>query len=589
MKKFRSILILAMCAMLMLTMAVPAFAASGDVVITINPKPFTNTTDSGRFVAYQVFAGTVNEQDVANDYSQLSDITWGSGVDSAGLLAALKSDPDLGTIFTNTIAQETPKGRTEAEAVAKALDDNAKSMPDMAEKFTRIVAKYLQGSGTASVWNANSNNWTITVPQGYYLVKDTFVTPAEGDMEDAVSPYILDVFHNRAVDVKSAVPSVDKKVENGKGFVAGMSDTVTFQLTGTLPENFEMFTAYRLIFHDTMSPGLVFDPNSVQVAIDGMVVAQSVDSYTVTSDGGNGAETKIQIGFADLANGLLKDKQGGSIAVTHASKIVVTYTAKVDKTAVVGTEGNPNEVILEYSNDPYDSTGAKTGKTPPSEVKVYTLGLDITKQDGSTDNMAPVPNAKFVLGKLMNTASAENAFPAEGNQALLYPDASQGTYDDGVTPIWQYATLEAVNGKYKITGWTNELNKATSVLTSAAGKLYIDGLEDGYYVLIETAPTGYDTMKPIEFSVDTTVSDAGVLEQIDVTQAYDPAQGPRADATLSDETNDGIIEATFINYQSAILPHTGGMGNLILYILGAVAVLGGVTVIAVVRRKGLLK
>ena len=77
MKKVIKKLLAALLAVAMLcAMAVPAFAVSNTHTLTIN-----GTTSGHTYEAYQVFAGKLAENGV------LSDITFGTGVDGAALLA----------------------------------------------------------------------------------------------------------------------------------------------------------------------------------------------------------------------------------------------------------------------------------------------------------------------------------------------------------------------------------------------------------------------------------------------------------------------------------------------------------------------
>ena len=59
--------------------------------------------------------------------------------------------------------------------------------------------------------------------------------------------------------------------------------------------------------------------------------------------------------------------------------------------AVIGSSGNDNIAFLEYDNDPNSNT---THETAHDQVKVYSLQLDVTKEN---EEGAKLPNAEFKL------------------------------------------------------------------------------------------------------------------------------------------------------------------------------------------------
>ncbi|MDY5783352.1 MAG: hypothetical protein SPK62_05500, partial [Gemmiger sp.] len=78
------------------TLALPAFAAT----VTV---PSDGILKDHTFTAYQIFTG--REED-----GVLSDVQWGSDINSTAFLAALKKDTTYGSLFTDC---------TDAAAVAK--------------------------------------------------------------------------------------------------------------------------------------------------------------------------------------------------------------------------------------------------------------------------------------------------------------------------------------------------------------------------------------------------------------------------------------------------------------------------------------
>ncbi|WP_316610691.1 hypothetical protein [uncultured Ruminococcus sp.] len=69
-------------------------------------------------------------------------------------------------------------------------------------------------------------------------------------------------------------------------------------------------------------------------------------------------------------------------AATYDAEIKLTYKAKLANSAVMGYEGNENEVKFVYSNDPA-TTG--TGESPTSKTKTFTLGITVNKTNSDGD------------------------------------------------------------------------------------------------------------------------------------------------------------------------------------------------------------
>jgi LPXTG-motif cell wall-anchored protein len=81
--------------------------------------------------------------------------------------------------------------------------------------------------------------------------------------------------------------------------------------------------------------------------------------------------------------------------------------------------------------------------------------------------------------------------------------------------------------------------------------------------LTETkAPDGYNTIDPIDFNISYDLSSTGtsVIFKSSWTAMQDP-------------DNDNVIEFSVINYPGSAMPHTGGIGTTIFYVVGTVMIL----------------
>lgn len=500
MKKLAS-LVLAVVMALAMTMTV---SAADSYTITIK-----NEATGHIYEAYQIFKG-----DLSEDKKILSNVEWGSGVNDTELLTALQKTTDFA-------------GVTSAADVVAKLDGEEKDS-DLAKSFASIVADYLvEANAKTSTYSTTDKEYTISgLEAGYYLVKDQKVTG-----HDSYTRFILKVVGDVEVAHKGTVPTVDKEIVDGETSETGdynISDNVTFKLTGTLPENYDDYSSYKYVFHDTLSAGLAFNEGTVKVILVNDDEEKNITEYF----GINHNNGTLTITCGDLKE--ITD-------VTADSSIVVTYTAKVDKDAVIGGEGNPNTVYLEFSNDPnYDGNGENepTGNTPEDKVVVFTFELDVTKVDGE-DKATTLEGAQFKL---------QNA--------------------DG-----KWVKVDA-NGK--VDGWDENKENGSPLTSDEDGNFKIIGLEDGEYKLWETkAPDGYNLLeKEITLTITSTYDESGV-KTLTITVGESTAVG---------NTSTGVVSTNVENNKGATLPETGGMGTTLFYIVGGALVLIAVVVLITKKR-----
>ncbi|SQE95698.1 backbone pilus subunit (T6-antigen-like) [Streptococcus equi subsp. zooepidemicus] len=331
-----------------------AFADTASYTITVE-----GATAGHIYEAYQIFKGDLFD-------STLSNITWGSGV-----------------------TQFTFNNSTDAATIAEGLKEA--NAADFAKEAGKHLTATIAGTGT----------YAITVSEaGYYLIKDK--NDSQTGKHDAYTSFVLKVVKNTSFKPKSAIPTVLKKVKdrNDKtGLETGWQDSadydkndkVPFQLTATLPSNYDVFQEYYLEFVDTLSKGLSYNRDAKVYVVNGDSRQDITASFTVSEDS---SSFKI--------NNLKAVQE-----VTATSKIVVEYTATLNDQAVIGKKGNPNEVALTYSNDPNHlgkGEESPTGETPKDKVIVFTYKTIINKVD--QDNQA-LKGAGFTLYKLVKTADKE--------------------------------------------------------------------------------------------------------------------------------------------------------------------------------------
>lgn len=462
--------------------------------------------------AYQIFTGDLNG-------STLSNIEWGTGVDGSTALTALKADQTIGSLFTNADS---------AAAVAKAIE---KATAEQMDVFAQVIGQNL---ATASKTQASADPDTVIsgLDAGYYLIKDT----TKVNNHDAATKFIIKIVKDATAQPKTGVPTVEKKLQDNDDGVADqwqdvadydIGESVPFKLKGTMPSNIDDYKTYKYIFHDTLSAGLTFN-NDVAVKIGDTTIDAS--KYTVTANG-----TSIDIAFTNV-----KDL---GVEITASTEIIVTYSAKVNENAVIGLDGNPNEVYLEFSNNPNQGGEGETGKTPTDKVVVFTYELDVTKVDGE-DTSKTLKDAEFKL-------------------------SHNGKW------------LVVENGKVK--EWVSDEASASVLKTDENGKIAIVGLDEGTYSLKETkAPAGYNLIStPIELVIT-----ADDLHDVEYTgSAADVLTAIKLNGTAGDVSK-GLVNTQVENNEGSVLPETGGIGTTIFFVGGGIIVAAAAVLLIVkIRRK----
>ena len=497
MKRVKRVLALLAAFALVLAMAVPAFADDEKYTLTINNA-------NGTYEAYQIFRGDLYVNEAGKKV--LSNIQWGSGVNAT----------KMGSENAATVV-ESLKTSTLAESFAENLVSNS--------NLSSVKANATAQDGTAVFKDLSA---------GYYLVKNSSI-----DTGKTYTDFILEVVGNTTANHKGDVPDVEKKVEEkndstGAATTWGatadydVGDEINFELTGTLPESYGRYANYKYVFHDTMT-NMTYKDGSVKVYYvkDGRTNRVEISSgFASTWDDG---AKKLTVTFNDLKTAVS--------GLAHGDKIVVTYTATLDASAVVGGNGNPNKVKLEYSNNP---NGEGTGETPEKTVVVFTYKTIINKVTKGTDGKnVPLAGAEFTLSKFIASESGSDTVTVNGTEY-------HGTWNNGVT--------------------------VTPTKTGDVANVFtFSGLDTGIYRLTETkTPAGYNTIDPVYFEIVATNGETRV------TSMEGKAVNGSEISFTANATN-GSLSADVINNAGTTLPSTGGMGTTVFYVVG-----GGLMAVAVV-------
>lgn len=420
--------------------------------------------------------------------------------------------------------------------VSKLKDSALTAFAAKASNWAQNTANSITADATATVSKiaATDGKYTATftgLDYGYYVVAVPGATVADTNSQYAALVRVHST--TVSVDIKGALPTVDKKVQvdgTGKDATdAKIGDTLKFTLTSTIPD-MSAYSTYTFNFKDTLSKGLTF--NQVDSVKVGDTTLTKNTDYTVTTTNEASGETLLTVAMNEF-----KKKQQANAG----KKITVTYTATLNKDAVVGGAGNVNSATIQYSNNP--STNG-TGESEPSKVRVFTYGFTVDKYTGKNydDTATRLAGAEFTLSH-------------KGGTAISFVKVADSATQNAV-----YRVAKA-----------DEAGATTTITTPANGKVDFRGLENGEYTLTETkAPAGYNKLaSAIGVKVD------GQNNGTDTTHAtvvikYDNNNGSVYDQTASN----GVIPVQ--NKPGVVLPGTGGMGTIAFTVIGVLVIALGV-------------
>ena len=422
--------------------------------------------------------------------------------------------------------------------VSKLTGNALVAFATKASNWAQTKANNITVGATATVSaDASNSKYTATftgLDYGYYVVAVPGATLANASSQYAT----LVSVHSTSVtaEIKGNLPTVDKKVQvNGTGkdaTDAKIGDTLTFTLTSTIPD-MSAYSTYTFNFKDTLSKGLTFG-QVTSVKVEGANSPLTVNTdYTVTTPTASNNNT-LTVAMKDF-----KTKQQANAG----KKITVTYTATLNKDAVVGGAGNVNSATIQYSNNP--STGG-TGESEPSKVRVFTYGFTVDKYTGDqyTDAATRLAGAKFTL-------APKNGEP----MSFVQVNAGSGT----------------AKAEYRVAN-AGETGATTTIITPANGKVEFRGLKNGEYTLTETeAPAGYNKLASAIGVKVNGQNDGTDTTHATVTITYNnDNNGSNYDQTASN----GVIPVR--NKSGVILPGTGGMGTIAFTVIGVLVIALGV-------------
>ncbi len=455
--------------------------------------------------------------------------------------------------------------------------------------FTTAAQAYIEENGiqpTATIPVGGTGETKVTLDIGFYIIIETGTS---GDSASVASksmlvplPYVDTAEDNKlfwnfdlTITPKDEPVNVDKSIIEGdkKENISdnNVGDILTYQVDADIP-HYDASTNTQMVKYiitDTLRKGLDFyiegDPEN---NID--IIVSNFSGETKTLKPGTLETHQTTIGEEPYTYYSVTD---GDYAVSYDGKTMtlvfdypdikaynnlqLNYQVKINEDAVIGVEGNPNQVDLEYTNN------NKTWNTskPWDKTETYVYGLKINKVDPDKNKL-------------------------NGAEFQLYAGAPDPDGDyEGRDPL---VTYKYENGQLVINS-----NDGKTAITDENGIAYLIGFEAGTYALVETkAPNGYiipDGQMQLDVVETIGVDEDGKEAVTDVkyilTTGNEKTELPTE--VLGDvEIGDGSVAVTtIVNPKGFNLPRTGGAGTWMFAVGGILIMAGMATAFVKLRKK----
>lgn len=387
---------------------------------------------------------------------------------------------------------------------------------------------------------------------------------------DDISDNVTIEANNEKPDMKKEVKRRDQKEgkddwQHDADYSVG--DMVPYRITIDVPRNITQLKEFTLQDKPT---NLEDDANSINITCDN----NDIVNTAWTKDADSAPVNGFKINFVPAEMKAYAGKQ-----------IVVSYNAKLLKSAVTKTEGNPNTATLEYSNnilpDTTDTTNPNHDKEQGKDkiedtVVVYTFSLNIHKTDASTEK-TPLQGVEFDLYK-------EVPAPATGETTTVITST-------------EASALGLKSDKYWLKINTSKL------ITGKNGDIAQSGLSNGEYYLVETKTNkGFNLLKSpvhvvlnIEYTtkwskelewVDETVDGKTVRKLVKHSESYKTTTYTKKDTSTGEfDVTSGTMTETIINRKGFTLPKTGDIGTAMFLIIGIGGMLAAVYIMLRGRKR----
>lgn len=548
-KKFAAAALAA--ATVMSSMSVMAFAAdtetaasTGSVTITkymgdtgdvdtLSPEGYTgvkptgegNTLLQGVEFAY-VEVGERVQVDTGEGKSSQTEIQY--KVTNNDFLTAIGITPGANENYTQSELNNKVSSSANKTAVINFVKNNKRSNAKVTDKngtasFTGLdlnaLYVFAETDATNAALASDGSKVNVTKVSVPFLVSLPFIGQDGKTVKD------LKVYPKNSTGTESIDKNIiEEENQKKKTTVANIGDTINYEVKYSIPVTEQGLV--KLVVKDTMSKGLTFDTNKNNIKVKNGETLVTENNYDVASTPGeDGTTTTITF----------KEEYCKQLAPNTTQNFTITYTATLNKDAVLGQSGNTNDVFVTYRN-----TGdvVDRGTEHKSTTKVFTYGIDLLKKGEGVDKLVGV---KFTL-------TDEN-----GKGVNVEKNDSNNFYTPG--------------------------GSSNTVTTGDDGKIYIRGLKPGTYKLTETKTNnGYVLLKnPVVIVITQTSAETG---------AATATVGSKDDVTMTADNGSAtaIVPLTVVNSKGFDLPVTGGRG-IALFTIAGIAIVAAAGSLLFMRKR----
>ena len=511
MKKISALLIALLIALSMFTAAFAAETQTGS--ITINGIG-SSTYEIYRLLDLESFNVT------SGAYSYRVNTNW------AGFFTDIPDSEDgLDYVTIDADGYVTWKTNKESEADVAAFAKLALAYAE-ANNINPVQSTDPEDENDTSDMVINGTKGVFSnLPLGYYLVDSTV-----GALCGLTTTNL-----NASINAKNVAPLLSKHVKEDSTNqydaynTADIGQIVEYSVTIDVSAGVQNYT-----LHDKMSEGLTFqEVTKIEHIIPGSDTHEmakrddgaSEDNYTIkvadAIDTDNEYATPtdstctFEIEFTDhLCNKLQPN-----------DKIVVYYTAMLNRDAVIAGVGNKNTAYLTYGEP--NKTTDEYNKTAEQVTTTYTYAFDIVKTD--SQNIL-LDGAKF----------------------RIYDAETEGT---------EVKVVLMDDEKSYRRARTDE--KGVDIVVTG-GKMRVNGLDNGTYYLEEVeAPKGYNKLSGRQRFI---INNGNI------------------EATFNGETYSTGSGVHVVNKTGSMLPETGGIGTTIFYAAGGILVAAAIVLLITRKR-----
>lgn len=412
--------------------------------------------------------------------------------------------------------------------------------------YQKIKAATITPDASAIAQTADQKNTAAyqatfkNMPQGYYLIAQTNDSSAAGSTVSLLIANTANSTKDAAgnsgvdVDVKADTVQLLSATDQHQAAAQYQDDVAvgtdfTWSATGTLPANYALYDAYKYVFTVKIPAGVAADSPDKSSGCPVATASTVNDSHETPIASDAYTVQKLADGTRTVCTYSFDNLKTAKASDTKASLTIdagtdirLSMTAHLTSGATLGNKGNIISSSVSYSSNPLDST--MTGTTAESTATLYTYKLTVKNTDNADK---PLSNgAKYSLYRC--------------NDNLCNTQVGAETEASG--------------------------DDASAVFS---------GLGSGAYELRETGiPAGYSGADPVQFTVTPTFNNGTVTLTSNNPSVV--VVNPDASLTVTVKNTSG----------GGLLPSTGGVGVIILYVCGLLLVAGAIAgIVVAVRRR----